>query len=345
MPNYMTPYAGATPYVAQIAEAIGRRGDIAAQGALARGNAVAQALQGVGQAATQGLQTWQRERELAPQRRLQALQLGQTERQVASQSALADVLKTVPRVTQGGASLYDTQKISEALAQRGFGDAAPEVLQHLEAVNDGLMKSRAAKQLLYGRMIQGVRGANPGGDPPADLVDHALEVLGENGEVSPDDLQKYRAFIAAAPGNASQLMRAIETQLLGPQKLERLGAGDALVDPVTQMPVVSRDEKPTFGQPQAVVDAQGQSHYITQGVVNGKPVLFENGQPYAGPPIAGQAARPTTSRPTMDTMLAEAYARGDMREVQRIQGVMAMTKAGERAPQKPEMVFLRKGAQ
>lgn len=344
---YTVPYAGVNPYVAQIAEAIGRQGTIAAQGALARGNAVAEALQGVGQTIATGIQQHQKDVREAPQRRLQQLQVGQAERQVQSQSALADVLKTVPRVRQGGASYYDTQKIADALSERGFGDAVPEALQHLEAVNTAFRQSHAAKQQLYGRLIQGARASNPSNpdDIKPEFVGHVLDVLAENGELTPDQAQHFKTFASAAPGNVQQLLRFVETQYLGPQKPEKYNAGDAGVDPITGQVLFKIDEKPTFGQPQAVVDAKGDAHFVTQGVVGGKPQLFENGQPYAGPPIASLASRPSGSPKTLDVLQAEAYARGDMAEVQRIRGVLSMNKSFERAPQKPEMVFLRQGDQ
>lgn len=340
---YTVPYAGVNPYVSQIADAIGRQGTIAAQGALARGNAVAQALQGVGQSVVQGIEQHQKDVREAPQRRLQQLQVQQAERTQQSSSALADVLHTVPRVKQGGMSLYDTRAIGDALMQRGFGEAVPEVLQRLEAVNTGFRQSYAAKQQLYGRLIQGVRGANPSNPDAVDpnLVGHVLDVLAENGELTPDQAQQFKTFASAAPGNVQQLLRFVETQYLGPQKLEKYGPGDVGIDPVTGAQTVTVPQRQTFGQPQVFATPQG-NRTLSQGS-DGR--LYENGQPYAGPAPTGLAARPSGSPKTLEVLQAEAYARGDMREVARIQGVLSMNKAAERAPQKPEMVFLRQGDQ
>lgn len=334
---YTVPYAGVNPYVSQIADAIGRQGTIAAQGALARGNAVAQALQGVGQSVVQGIEQHQKDVREAPQRRLQQLQVGQAERQVQSSSALADVLKTVPRVKQGGMSLYDTSAIGEALSQRGYGDAVPEVLQRLTGVNQALQQSAAANRAALGRMAQGILAA--GADPT--LVGHGIDVMLENGELTPDQAQQYRAFTQADPANGAKLMQMAVTQMLGPQKLETAAPGSTVYDPTTRQPVLRVPDRQTFGQPQVFSTPQG-NRTLSQGS-DGR--LYENGQPYAGPVPTGLAARPSGSPKTLEVLQAEAYARGDMREVARIQGVLSMNKAAERAPQKPEMVFLRQGDQ
>ena len=351
---YTIPFAPQNRLAGSIADLMGRRGDIEAQGAINAGNATAQAVSGIGQALSGALQQYAQYKQQEPQRKIQAMQLQQAERGVQGQRALAGMLQgdqlapdaTGPRQESyvGSDGTFDIPKLTSALSSGGYGDLAPSLLQGAQTINTSLQAHRDAQTkfaqmqaVLLGDLAAGVLRLTEAGTPMDRAIDFAVQGAVQSKAL---DGQQVAAVKAQLVAMSPEQQKAALGQLMD-AGARLAGGGETLADGATRYDRYGRqtatNEKPmTFGQPQAVTVQDGSTHLISQGS-NGQ--FYENGKVYAGPPVTGLAARPTTTPKTLDQLQAEAYAKGDMAEVARLRGQLAMNAGASRAPNTDTLVL------
>src|SRR6185295_16289098 len=183
MPFQFDPYADR--FSGSIAQLLARRGDIGAQremaignaragGALASGNAWANAITGVGQslAALPGQMQQQKRQALTDQ--LMAGRVADEQRMRAGESQVDTMMQQgqpLPNGAQGPVQesyldadgLFDIPKMTAALGKSGFGSKAPDLLKGAEAINESILrhqdleqKQAQAQAVVIGDMAAGV---------------------------------------------------------------------------------------------------------------------------------------------------------------------------------------------
>ncbi len=230
----------ANPYAQSIGELMQRKGEIQARTAENIGQIRARAQEMSGQIAAHAAEAIgqqvasipgqiQQQKEQTQRTKVADLDLNAKQRSADATKALSAVMKDTPKLSEDGVSVWDTAKITQAMADKGFGPEAGAAAQHLDGINNAFRQTRAAQLGVVQKGAQAVAAA--GND--STLAHHFLDQLEANQIYPKEEVQKYRDFIDADPGNTAKLT----TYLMGPQKMERGAPGSVAVNPVTGIPV------------------------------------------------------------------------------------------------------------
>ncbi len=232
----------ANPYAQSIGELMQRKGDIQARTAENIGQIRARAQEMSGQIAAHAAEAIgqqvasipgqiQQQKEQAQRTKVADLDLNAKQRAADATAALSSVMKDTPKLSEDGVSVWDTAKITQAMADKGFGPEAGAAAQHLDGINNAFRQTRAAQLGVVQKGAQAVAAA--GND--STLAHHFLDQLEANQIYPKEEVQKYRDFIDADTGNTAKLT----AYLMGPQKGQVVPEGATVVNPVTNQPTFS----------------------------------------------------------------------------------------------------------
>jgi len=226
MPFQFDPYADR--FSGSIAQLLARRGDIGAQremaignaragGALASGNAWANAITGVGQslAALPGQMQQQKRQALTDQ--LMAGRVADEQRMRAGESQVDTMMQQgqpLPNGAQGPVQesyldadgLFDIPKMTAALGKSGFGSKAPDLLKGAEAINESILrhqdleqKQAQAQAVVIGDMAAGVVKLRAIGMPTDAAMDFVAQPVLATKRIKPEEYAQVKAKILSLP--------------------------------------------------------------------------------------------------------------------------------------------------
>jgi len=358
--DYTTPYAGQSRYTGTIADLMGRRGDIQAQGVMAAAAANAQGVAGATGVLTDALNQYAQYKMNEPARKLQGLQLQQAEMTVqraqrdqqgqralgslmAGDQLAADAVGPRQESVVGADGQFDLGKIATALNSGGYGDQTASLMKGAESINTSLQAHRAAQlaagqaqTVFMGDLANGIAGLTKAGTPIDQAFDFAVQGAVRSNALDPKQVAQVRTQLLALTPEQQQ---AALTNLMdagaryAPQ--ETLADGANRVDRYGRT-TATNAKSVTYGQPQMLTAPDGAAHLLSQGS-DGQ--LYENGRPYTGPSVTGLAARPMTTPKTLEQLQSDAYAKGDMAEVARLRGQLALNAGSTRAPNTDTVVL------
>ncbi len=220
----------------QIADLLVEKGRAQAQGAAASGQAYGNALtnigQGLGQAIT-GIPKQQEEAKLSADR----------QRARDAQRSLSDAMRDVQPIEQDGLKLYNVAGMGDFMSSKGYGAEFVPAAQHLDAVNQSLIGFQQARLSVLQAGAKGLLAA----DAPAPLVDDFLDRLERNQVYAPTTIKAYKDHLRDNPDAAKAILQSIA----GPQKLEKVGPDESLVNPLDPT-------KPVFTGPSKPIVVNGQ---------------------------------------------------------------------------------------
>ncbi len=158
--------------------------------------------------------------------------------QAASQTR--DLITKTPKVDLGGGVMgYDVPTIADAVVKAG-GDPSTAA-QHLMAINNGFQQVHAAR---LDAIKNGALAVMAAGNDPT-LANDYLDSVEKNGLYAPKQVQEFRDLIKQDPANVAK----ITSYLAGPQKLEKVGPNESLVNPNNPTKAVfTAPPKPGEGQ-------------------------------------------------------------------------------------------------
>lgn len=212
----------------QIADLILEKGRAQAQGAVGSGQAWSGALSQIGQGVSQAIGNIPKMQE--------------QQRTKDAQRALSDAMKpeNVPTVEQDGLKLYNVKGMADYMSAKGFGAEFVPAAQHLDTINQSMQGFQQARMgvIKSGALALAQTGADP------TLTNDFLEHLKGNQVYDAATIQKWQDQIKEDPTKA----KAIVGYLAGPQKLEKVGPDENLINPLQpQAPVFTGPPKPGEG--------------------------------------------------------------------------------------------------
>jgi hypothetical protein len=247
-----------SPYANTIAQLLAHQGDPAAQAAVTvaaanarAGEQVASAYggaaQGIANAGSNIMQQVLHQQEIAPQLALEKINLAKAQHQQAGQAAYARIAQgdTLPTGDVGPRQpsyltddhLFDVPAISARLAETGYGDIAPELVQHAEAINESITKTAVRQQelekqqtIMRGNLAAGAMALTQRtGMPVLGAMDFVVQPALKRGTIKAEDYAAFRQQIAGLPPEQQMTALKTVTQDAGRYQPERTVAKDATV--------------------------------------------------------------------------------------------------------------------